>query len=186
MIAADASLSLLRVCNRNLTTKQGVYDFASEFGILPVSGSSPPGRQRQQQQQQQQHNNNNHLSSSFGFDIIDGACVCFVFRVLLLLLFSFSSFVVVVARCRCSVGFATTFVRKSIASFLFADVPFSLSLSLCVCVFLLCVSVCLRFGLGTNRTTAAFDRFSPRRISRDGVWRQDGRESADERETERE
>ena len=42
MIAADASLSLLRVCNRNLTTKQGVYDFASEFGILPVSGSSPP------------------------------------------------------------------------------------------------------------------------------------------------
>ena len=80
MIAADASLSLLRVCNRNLTTKQGVYDFASEFGILPVSGSSPPGRQRQQQQQQH-HNNDNHLSSSFGFDIIDGACVCFVFRV---------------------------------------------------------------------------------------------------------
>jgi hypothetical protein len=145
MIAADASLSLLRACNRNLTTKQGVYDFASEFGILPVSGSSPPGRQRQQQQQQQQHhnnnnNNNNHLSSSFGFDIIDGACVCFVFRVLLLLLFSFSSFVVVVARCRCSVGFATTFARESIASFLFADVPFSLSLSVslvCFCVFTL-------------------------------------------------
>jgi len=83
MIAADASLSLLRVCNRNLTTKQGVYDFASEFGILPVSGSSPPGRQRQQQQQHHNNNNNNnnHLSSSFGFDIIDGACVFFVFRV---------------------------------------------------------------------------------------------------------
>jgi hypothetical protein len=61
-----------------------VYDFASEFGILPVSGSSPPGRQRQQQQQQHHNNNNNnnnHLSSSFGFDIIDGACVFFVFRV---------------------------------------------------------------------------------------------------------
>lgn len=145
---------------------QGVYDFASEFGILPVSGSSPPhGKQRQQQH----HNNTNHLSSSFGFDIIDGACCVFFF------FFFFFSLFPLFRRRRmsscCSVDFAARSVRESIASFLFADVSFS---------------VCLRFGLGTNRTTAAFDRFSPRRISRDGVWRQDGRESADERETERE
>lgn len=145
---------------------QGVYDFASEFGILPVSGSSPPhGKQRQQQH----HNNTNHLSSSFGFDIIDGACCVFFF----FFFFFFSLFPLFRRRMSscCSVDFAARSVRESIASFLFADVSFS---------------VCLRFGLGTNRTTAAFDRFSPRRISRDGVWRQDGRESADERETERE
>jgi len=108
--------------NRECTTSR------ASLGFYPSPGRRRPGS----------CGNNNNTITITTSPLRSGSTSSMV-RVFSSSFFHFSSFVVV-ARCRCSVDFATRSVRESIASFRFADVPFSLSLSVslvCFCVFTL-------------------------------------------------